>query len=313
MVVRIISAVVGIAILIACLICPYTILLALPAAFLSALSVWELLYNTKIIKNRILIISGMVISAVGVLTMYQAQKLYTKNLLLITDDVQSLLLILLALPILYGLIILVTFVCSQIAHKVGGGDDKGKAMPIENACYAFFLTAYPTIGFGCMVMLREQFHHGIWLLILLVALAWVSDTGAYFVGTFLGKHKMAPKISPKKTWEGFFGGWLISVLFAVGLFALRFELDNAYGNGLFHTLRFYLPVVIILVPLTVVGDLLASLIKRKCDIKDFGNIMPGHGGVMDRFDIVLFISPLLYLITVNAPTIMDRLAGLFNG
>lgn len=300
MIVRIISAVIGIAVLIGMLLCPYTIVLAIAASALSAIAVWELLHNTGKVKSLVQTIGGMAFSAAGVFVMYWVRKTLTENLLLMDGEVRQLLVVLLALPILYGLFTAVVYLFSR------------NNMTLNDACYGYLLTLYPTIGFGCMVMLRELMSHGLWLLILLLMIAWVSDTGAYFVGTFLGKHKMAPVISPKKSWEGFFGGWIISVACAYGLFALRFHVDNSYGEGLFYTMYLYLPVVFVLAPLSVVGDLLASLIKRKCGIKDFGNIMPGHGGVMDRFDSVLFIAPLLYLIAVNATKIMTFLAMLMN-
>lgn len=300
MVKRIVSAIIGIAVLIGLLLCPYTIVLAVAAAALSALAVWELLYNTGKVKNLVQVIGGMLFSAAGVFLMYLVRKTLTEKLLLVDGEVRQLMVILLALPILYGLYTAIVYLCNS------------KKISINDACYGYLLTIYPTVGFGCMVMLREMMSHGLWLLILLLMIAWVSDTGAYFIGTFLGKHKMAPVISPKKSWEGFFGGWIISVLCAYGLFALRFHVDNSYGEGLFYTMYLYLPVVFILTPLSVVGDLLASAIKRKCGIKDFGNIMPGHGGVMDRFDSVLFIAPMLYLIAVNATKIMSFLASLLN-
>lgn len=300
MVVRIVSAVVGIAVLVGVLACPYTIVLAVAAAALSAMAVWELLRNTGKVKNLVQVIGGMFFSSVGVMLMYRVRKTLTENLLYMDSEVSRLLTALLALPIVYAVFTAIVYLCNS------------KKMNMNDACYGYLLTLYPTVGFGCMVMLRELFNHGIWYLILLLMIAWVSDTGAYFVGTFLGKHKMAPVISPKKSWEGFFGGWIISVLCAYGLFALRFYVDNSYGEGLFYTMYLYLPVVFVLAPLSVVGDLLASAIKRKSGIKDFGNIMPGHGGVMDRFDSVLFIAPLLYLIAVNAEKIMSFLATLIN-
>lgn len=300
MVIRIVSAIIGIAVLVGLLLCPYTIVLAVAAAALSAIAVWELLYNTGKVKNLVQVIGGMLFSAAGVFLMYWVRKTLTEKLLLVDGEVRQLIVLLLALPILYGLYTAIVYLCNS------------KKMSINDACYGYLLTIYPTVGFGCMVMLREMMSHGLWLLILLLMIAWVSDTGAYFVGTLLGKHKMAPVISPKKSWEGFFGGWIISVLCAYGLFALRFHVDNSYGEGLFYTMYLYLPVVFILTPLSVVGDLLASSIKRKCGIKDFGNIMPGHGGVMDRFDSVLFIAPMLYLIAVNATKIMSFLASLLN-
>ncbi len=296
MVVRIVSAVIGIAVLVGVLLCPYTIVLASVAAVLSAIAVWELLRNTGKVKNLVQVIGGMLFSASAVMLMYDIRKTINDKYLLVDDDVRKLLLILMVMPIAYGLFTAAVYLFN---HKKMTGND---------ACYGYLMTLYPTIGFGSIVLLRGIWNHGLWLLILLLVIAWVSDTGAYFVGTFLGKHKMAPTISPKKSWEGFFGGWLLSVLCAVGLFILRFEVENTYGDGLFYTLYLYLPIVFILAPLSVVGDLLASAIKRKCGIKDFGNIMPGHGGVMDRFDSVLFIAPILYLLAENATEIMHTIA-----
>jgi len=296
MVVRIVSAVIGIIILVGILMCPYTIVLAVAASVLSALAVWELLHNTGKVKSRVQTVVGMVFSAAGVMMMYFVRKTLTEKYLYMDAEVRQLLMILLALPIVYGIVTAVLYIINR------------KNTTVNDACYGYLLTLYPTVGFGCMVMLREMFNHGLWYLIVLLVIAWISDTGAYFVGTFLGKHKMAPKISPKKSWEGFFGGWILSVLCAVGVFILRFEIDNGYGDGLFYTLRFFLPVMAVLAPLSVAGDLLASVIKRKCGVKDFGNIMPGHGGVMDRFDSVIFIAPILYVIAANADDIMALLA-----
>lgn len=300
MITRIISGVVGIVLLIAALVCPYTVVLAGLAALLSAVAVWELLYNTGKVKNLVQVIGGMLISSAGVMLMYYVQRLLTEGLSKADAEMRELLLILLAIPFVYGIFTVVVYLFNS------------KNMTFNRACYGYLATLYPTLGFGCMMMLREMNRFGIWYLVLLLMLAWVNDTGAYFVGTFLGKHKMAPKISPKKSWEGFAGGWIISVLCAVGLFILRFDLDNGYGAGMFSTLRFFLPAVVLLTPLTVVGDLLASVIKRKCNIKDFGNIMPGHGGVMDRFDSVIFIAPILYLVAANATSIMSFLVDLMG-
>ena len=290
MIIRIVSAIVGIALLVGVLICPYTVVLAAAAAVLSAIAVWELLYNTGKMKNLVQVIVGMVLSVCGVMLMYFIRTTLNDQWLLVS---------LMALPMAYGLITAVIYLFNC------------KKTTVNKTCYAYLATLYPSIGFGCLVMLREMRNHGLYYLILLLVIAWVSDTGAYFVGTLLGKHKMAPKISPKKSWEGFFGGWVVSVLCAVGLFILRMEIENSYGDGLFFTLYYFLPVAILLAPLSVVGDLLASAIKRKCGIKDFGNIMPGHGGVMDRFDSVLFIAPLLCLFSYKAPEIMRIIAKLF--
>ena len=285
--VRIISALVGIVVLVAVLICPYTIVLAITAALLSAVAVWELLRNTGKVKNLVQVIGGMLISAAGVMAMYFA-KTTVNNSNANTAAAKPWMLFLMALPLICGLFTAIVWVFNH------------KKMSVNDACYGFLMTFYPTLGFGCMTLLREFMWLNVWPLLLLLSIAWVSDTGAYFVGTFLGKHKMAPKISPKKSWEGFFGGWIISVLFAVGLFILRAEIQGGFPeSNIFWSLRYFLPIVVILAPLSVVGDLCASVIKRRTGIKDFGNIMPGHGGVMDRFDSVVFIAPLLFFALHN--------------
>ena len=121
--------------------------------------------------------------------------------------------------------------------------------------------------------------------------AFLTDTFAYFVGRTLGKHKMAPVISPKKSVEGAIGGFILSVLFNFAIFA-------GVKHWIFHgktaiTFPFIIIMSIILSGVSMLGDLTASLLKRNYGIKDFGKIMPGHGGIMDRFDSCVFVWPVL--------------------
>ena len=121
--------------------------------------------------------------------------------------------------------------------------------------------------------------------------AWVCDTFAYFVGKFFGKHKLIPEISPKKTIEGSIGG----MAFTVGAFALY----ALIVNSAFDTNLSYVKLCIIGLVLSVVsqiGDLIASSVKRQNDIKDYGNLFPGHGGVLDRFDSVMLTAPTLFIL-----------------
>ena len=157
--------------------------------------------------------------------------------------------------------------------------------------YAAFVTAYAAAGFGALAALRELPQHGMLYVLIALIIPWMSDTGAYFVGTFLGRHKMTPVISPKKSWEGFFGGWAIAVGSAVLTGWLYHLITGQSGH--------YLPLALlafVLAPFSVCGDLFASVIKRQSGIKDYGHIMPGHGGVMDRFDSVIAIAPVLHLL-----------------
>ena len=120
---------------------------------------------------------------------------------------------------------------------------------------------------------------------------WANDTGAYLVGSKLGKHKLFERISPNKTWEGFFGGMMLSITAGV-LFA------HFSHSSYFH----WTMVSIIIVVFGTSGDLTESQIKRSTGVKDSGNLLPGHGGVLDRFDGVLFAAPFVltyFFVVVN--------------
>lgn len=133
------------------------------------------------------------------------------------------------------------------------------------------------------------------LIVLVLMVAWVGDTGAYFAGRYLGKRKLYVAVSPKKTWAGAVGGVAASALAAVitkvGLSALHDP------PGLMHDLS-WLDVFVLSVPgamLGQIGDLFESLLKRSTGIKDSSSLLPGHGGVLDRVDAVLFLAPYVYL------------------
>lgn len=132
---------------------------------------------------------------------------------------------------------------------------------------------------------------GLFLLIMGLCGAWIADTGAYFTGVAFGKHKLCPEISPKKTIEGFIGGITTTgIVYAVAfsVYSGQFEIGNAL-------LTFVLGAVCAVIG--TIGDLSASMVKRQIGFKDYGKIMPGHGGLMDRFDSVLFVLPTFYAFT----------------
>lgn len=116
-------------------------------------------------------------------------------------------------------------------------------------------------------------------------LLWTSDTGAYLVGITLGKHPLFPRISPKKSWEGFIGGIVLTLVIAIVIsrFFTVLSLTDWLIIGAFIAI------------FGVLGDLIESLLKRSLQIKDSGNILPGHGGILDRFDSVIFSAPLVFL------------------
>lgn len=118
----------------------------------------------------------------------------------------------------------------------------------------------------------------------LLILVWASDTGAYLVGSMMGKTPLFPRISPNKTWEGSIGGWVLSLLIGIALF---------YIFGVFLLWQ-WLVIAVICAVFGTLGDLVESMLKRSFDIKDSGNLLPGHGGVLDRFDAFLFVLPFVY-------------------
>lgn len=130
-------------------------------------------------------------------------------------------------------------------------------------------------------------------LVLMLAVPWLADSGAYFTGMLLGKRKLCPSISPKKTVEGAVGGLICGLLgsLLIGL-VFTWIYDDVTVN--------YIPLIIIglINPvISIFGDLTFSIIKRACGIKDYGSIMPGHGGMLDRFDSVILCAPLVFLIS----------------
>lgn len=128
--------------------------------------------------------------------------------------------------------------------------------------------------------------HGLYYLLMLLNFSSVCDMGAYFAGTTLGKHKLCPEISPKKTVEGAVGGIALSIVFTL-ILGFSFSFEKNLLNAVILTVPFCI--------LGMVGDLFASAIKRAAGIKDYGNLIPGHGGIIDRFDSIIMTAPLLYL------------------
>ncbi len=148
-------------------------------------------------------------------------------------------------------------------------------------------TAFPLIisyGFASLNGIIS-FDSGIYYLLLLFNFASICDTGAYFVGSFLGKNKLCPEISPKKTVEGAIGGIASSLIVSL-ILVLVFKSEH-----ILFTLLFTVPFCIF----GMMGDLFASIVKRKVGIKDYSNLIPGHGGILDRFDSMLLIAPILYM------------------
>lgn len=173
-----------------------------------------------------------------------------------------------------------------------------KKLPFDKLSAMVTVTCLVTLSVTCLVSLVNISEvHGICYVVMALMAAWIPDAGAYFVGTAIGKTKMCPDISPKKTVEGAVGGLCTSAVVFV-LFTMAYKAIMAnYFNTFFNVNYVAVAVVMVIAAMiSMVGDLSASLLKREYQIKDFGKILPGHGGVVDRFDSVYFVLPYIMLV-----------------
>lgn len=173
------------------------------------------------------------------------------------------------------------------------------------AAASVFAFTYVALPMGMLVQLRQQWAGAFYLLYLLLVV-WAGDIFAYFVGKSIGRHLMAPHISPKKTWEGAAASLASSVAVGWVLFNYALPLSSAMlrvglierRDGLFGLERpAMLPVILLTIALNFaaqLGDLVESLLKRGAGVKDSGAILPGHGGMLDRIDALLFAAPVLW-------------------
>ena len=226
---------------------------------LAAMAVYELLFATGYMKNMFVVAAGMAAAACMVLRIGGV------------------------LPIRF---IYIVGVYALVVLAAALKNNKDIA-PL-NAAYALLAACAVGFAFASVLPLMRMADKLFYFWMLFVC-AWGSDTGAYFAGCAFGKHKLAPVLSPKKTIEGFIGGILFCVALNIGLYFLLF----GHGPGNWFKL---IGAAVLFSVAGVIGDITASYIKRAAGIKDYGKLMPGHGGVMDRFDSVLFIAPIMYIV-----------------
>jgi phosphatidate cytidylyltransferase len=173
------------------------------------------------------------------------------------------------------------------------------------AAASVFAFGYVALPLGFLVQLREQWS-GAFLLLYLLLVVWAGDIFAYFVGRSLGRHFMSPRISPKKTWEGTLASLVASLIVGTLLYNYALPISSALLNahliekrdGLFALEKQPLwPTLLLSAAINVaaqLGDLVESLLKRGAGVKDSGSILPGHGGMLDRIDALLFAAPVLW-------------------
>ena len=169
-------------------------------------------------------------------------------------------------------------------------DGKQRILGFTDVAAVFMSVSYVAVSFTSMALTR-YLPYGQYTFVLVFVAAWVCDSFAYFTGRIFGKHKLAPHLSPKKTIEGSLGGIIFAVL---GCMLYGLVIEKITGlNAKYLVLA---AAGLILSIVSQIGDLWASLIKREYGVKDYSQMMPGHGGIMDRFDSIIAISTILMAI-----------------
>ena len=170
-----------------------------------------------------------------------------------------------------------------------------KAMRQKQApMHTWMATSMGALYLGTMIgqaLALRMLPAGLWWLLLALVVTWINDTAAYFTGVTVGRHPFWPRISPKKTWEGSIGGWIGAAI--VGLIMVMVTPLSATYSPLFG---FVLGACCGI--LALFGDLSISILKRQVGVKDTGNFLPGHGGILDRTDSLLFVIPFVYQMVV---------------
>ena len=267
---RIIVAAVGLPLLLVVLLALPTMATALLVAAMSVVAVYELLWRTGLVKN----IALFVPSALMALTV----SLWCSGDMLWAEAIIGLWVYFMALVLL------------MIASHA--------KLPFEQVCISVFSALIVPLLLSALTRIRALDYGRFYILIPLV-LCFGTDSAAYFVGCAIGRHKMAPVISPKKSWEGAVGGALGGIVL---MFLYTLVLDLVFGLDVRYAACILYGVMG--AATCVVGDLAFSVIKRQIGIKDYGNLLPGHGGVLDRFDSMCFVAPLTEALLLVLPLIV---------
>lgn len=272
---RVITAIVGIPIVLLVFFFYNTIALNIAVSLISIVAVYEILHNTKYVKNLGVLIISIIFAGIVAFAHIGILKQLFKFIILLY--------MIFLLSILFA---------------------KHTVLKVQEILIAFTLSLLIPLSFASIVFIREiQPQIAIHSIVMIFLCAWISDTGAYFAGILCGKHKLAPIISPKKTIEGAIGGVLFCAIINVAFTYIYVSIMSKQGLQLEVQLVPLLLITVVGSVVGILGDLSTSIIKRQCQIKDFGYIFPGHGGILDRFDSVLFIAPFLYIVLQVFPVI----------
>lgn len=239
-------------------------------------------------------IAVLVITILILLELYKALGLTRKRALMVLGLIPPVFVFLsrtVDMSILLYVYIILMFAALIVFHE---------DISFRDVASVFMASLFVTFFLWHIVMVRQIEEHGRYLIWAVFIGSCLSDTFAYLVGNFMGSHRLAPKISPKKTVEGAIGGILGTVIsfLVYGLilnkgFSLEVNINGLWMLGVLSSI------------VSQIGDLTASIIKRESGIKDFGAILPGHGGVLDRFDSIMFAAPMVYYFVTMFPIIVS--------
>lgn len=269
MLVRIISALVGCAIIIPTLFFSHTWALPILLSFITIVSMFEMLRCIGVHKKIYLSLPVIVFAAITPLIARLSE---------IDGDNYKVVFVLLSGAVLFVFYVLAISLFSK-------GD-----FLIKDAAMVYMTGFYIIGGYTSIVLLRDLDGIGHYIYVIVFLGSWMTDTFAYLVGKAIGKHKLIPEISPHKTVEGSIGGVVCCI---ITLIVYAFILQKFFGQNPNYFVFAGMGLVISVV--SQIGDLMMSQLKRSYNIKDFGKIMPGHGGLLDRFDSVLAVSLILII------------------
>lgn len=263
----------------------HPVLLNIVLAVVACVGLYEVLVATKFIKNPVIAAMSFLLT------------LYLMFLPLLVEDIYVMRYALTGF-VVYLIIIFMVMLLYYPKYEFA---------QIASAALITLLVCGPFFSALCMYWYNPYGHViGQCMIILCMLIAWMTDTGAYFTGVICGKHKLAELISPKKTIEGAIGG----IIFCVGIVSAIAYLCTGYNIVTFEVNWINLVVITVIGSIiSMIGDLTFSVIKRSCGIKDFGNIMPGHGGILDRFDSLIFVFPFVSVMNMFMPMILGAAAA----
>lgn len=197
----------------------------------------------------------------------------------------------LGMPRAFGMLAVTVYLCALFGELLAAHTE----LKLRTVCIAIFGGLVVPFLLSALVRLRV-FPHGRFYILTAFLLTMIPDTGAYFVGIFFGKKKLCPEISPNKTVEGALGGVAATVLCML-LFTLILQLGFKFKVNYFYAILY----AILGAGGSILGDLTFSVIKRQARIKDYGSLLPGHGGVLDRFDSTVVVAPLVEMLLLIIP------------